>query len=61
MRFMAAEIVREKLFINLRQELPYSTAVEIESWEEEDNLTHIDVLIWVGKKGHKSMVIGNEI
>lgn len=60
MRFMAAEIVREKLFLALRQELPYSTAVEIEQWEEdhERNLTRIGAVIYTAKPGHKAMIIG---
>lgn len=59
-RFMAAEIVREKLFLALRQELPYSVAVEIEKWEEEEgrDLVTIHAVIYVGRPSHKSMVIG---
>jgi GTP-binding protein Era len=57
---MVSEIVREKLFLALRDELPYSTAVEIEKWEEvpEKNLLHVGALIYVGKPTHKGMVIG---
>lgn len=60
LRFMAAEIVREKLFLALRQELPYSTAVEIEQWEEEPerNLTRIGAVIYTAKPNHKAMIIG---
>ena len=60
LRFMAAEIVREKLFLSLRQELPYSTAVEIEAWEEEPErgFTRIDAVIFVARDNHKAMVIG---
>ena len=58
LRFMAAETIREKLFMSLQQELPYSTAVEIESWTEEDGLVRIGALIWVARSGHKAMVIG---
>ncbi len=60
LRFMAAEIIREKLFLSLRRELPYSVAVEIESWEENpgDDLTHMGALIYVAKDTHKAMVIG---
>ena len=61
MRFMAAEIVREKLFISLRQELPYSTAVDIEAWEEDPKTGHVTInaIIYVGRASHKSMVIGH--
>ncbi|MES9997275.1 GTPase Era [Desulfovibrio aminophilus] len=57
-RFLTAEIVREKLFLELRQELPYSTAVEIEHWEEEGDRVRINAVIYVARDTHKSMVIG---
>lgn len=57
-RFMAAEIIREKLFLHTRQEIPYGLAVDIEYWTEEDNLTRIGAIIFVLKNSHKSMVIG---
>ena len=61
-RFMAAEIIREKLFYSLRQELPYSTAVEIEVWDEEsrDDMTLINAVIYTGQKTHKGMIIGKQ-
>jgi GTP-binding protein Era len=60
LRFMVSEMVREKLFMALRDELPYSTAVEIENWEEvpEKNLLQVGALIYVTKPNHKGMVIG---
>ncbi len=60
MRFMAAEIVREKLFLSLRQELPYSTAVDIEAWDEDVERGHVSInaVIYVGRASHKAMVIG---
>ena len=60
MRFMAAEIIREKLFMHTRQEIPYGLAVEIENWTEEDNLTRIGALVYVLKSSHKSIVIGKK-
>ena len=59
-RFLAAEIVREKVFEHLRQEVPYTTAVDIEAWEEdpERELTVIHAVIFVQRPSHKAMVIG---
>lgn len=59
-RFLAAEIVREKVFERLRQEVPYTTAVDIEAWEEdpERDLTVIHAVIFVQRPSHKAMVIG---
>ena len=63
LRFMAAEIVREKLFTTLRQELPYSTAVEIEQWQEEPGhggrpFIRINAVIYTARNSHKAMIIG---
>ncbi|MGE0754709.1 MAG: GTPase Era [Alphaproteobacteria bacterium] len=58
MRLLAAEITREKLFLNLNQELPYSLAVENESWEEGDTLIKISQVIYVQREGQKKIVIG---
>lgn len=59
-RFMAAESIREKLFLNLHQELPYAIAVDIENWEEdtERNLTLINAVIYVTRPSQKAIVIG---
>jgi len=59
-RFLAAEIVREKLMRNLGQELPYATTVEIEKFEELDRLNRIHALIWVERDNQKSIVIGEK-
>lgn len=57
-RFLAAELLREKLFRNLGEELPYGIAVEIERFEQEGDLRRIFAAIIVDKASHKSMVIG---
>lgn len=59
-RFMAAEIIREKLFLHLRQEVPYCIAVEVEHWEEDAarGQTVIHAVIYVARPMHKGMVIG---
>ena len=60
MRFISAEIVREKLFRILQQELPYSITVSIENYVEEADLTRISAIIWVEKKSQKAIVIGKQ-
>ena len=57
-RFLAAEIVREKLTRVLQEELPYGISVEIERWEEEDNRLVIGAVIWVEREGQRKIVIG---
>ena len=57
-RFLAAEIVREKLTRVLQEELPYGISVEIERWEEEDNRLLIGAVIWVEREGQRKIVIG---
>jgi GTPase len=60
-RFMASEIIREKLMRFLGEELPYSVTVEIERFKvEADGLFHINGLILVERDGQKKMVIGNK-
>lgn len=60
-RFMVSEIIREKLFLHLRQEVPYSVAVDVENWEEdeESGRTIINAVIYVSRQMHKAMVIGH--
>jgi len=59
LRFLAAETIREKLFLELEQELPYNTIVEIEQWEEpEAGAVRINACIHVARPNHKGMVIG---
>ncbi|WP_417704270.1 GTPase Era [Rheinheimera aquimaris] len=60
MRFMAAEIVREKLMRFLGDELPYSVTVEIERFKWEEKHYHIAALVLVERDSQKKMVIGNK-
>lgn len=57
-RFLAAELVREKLFRRLGQEVPYGLTVEIEQFRQEGGLRRIHALIWVERESHKAIVIG---
>ncbi|WP_339717420.1 GTPase Era, partial [uncultured Sneathiella sp.] len=59
MRQLAAEITREKLFMRLNQELPYSLTVETESWEErKDGSVKIQQVVYVSRANHKPIVLG---
>ncbi|MDU0113921.1 GTPase Era [Psychrosphaera aquimarina] len=59
-RFMAAEIVREKLMRFLGEELPYSVTVEIEQFKWDEKIWRINALILVEREGQKKMVIGSK-
>jgi GTP-binding protein Era len=58
-RFLAAEIVREKLFRLTGDELPYTSTVVIDKYEEEGNLRRIAASIVVEREPHKAMIIGS--
>ncbi len=57
-RFLAAEIIREKLTWRLREELPYGLTVEIERFGEEEGRFVLGAVIWVERTGQKAIVIG---
>lgn len=59
-RFLCAELLREKIFRLCGQELPYSTTVHLESYKEEGDTIHIHALILVEKENHKRMIIGDK-
>lgn len=57
-RFMVAEIVREKILHETRQEVPHAVAVLIDYWEEKERVTRIAATIYVERVGQKAIVIG---
>jgi GTP-binding protein Era len=57
-RFFVAEIVREKILVHTREEIPYSTGVIIEGFEEQEGLIRINAQILVDKDSHKGILIG---
>ncbi len=59
-RFLSAEIIREKLVRELGQELPYTTTVEIDRFEEGESITRIFATIYVETKGQKAILIGRK-
>jgi GTPase len=56
--FRIAEMIREKLTLELNQEVPYGVAVEVERMAEEDGQLTVDAAIWVDREGQKPIVIG---
>ena len=57
-KFRIAEMIREKLTLELNQEVPYGIAVEVERLAEEDGQLAVDASIWVDREGQKPIVIG---
>ena len=59
-RFLAAEMIREKILVATEQEVPHSVAVLIDHWEEGKKLTRISATIFVERSGQKAIVIGSK-
>ena len=57
-RFFASEMIREKIFMNLQKEVPYSTEVEILSFKEEENIIRIEAEIYCERSTQKNILIG---
>jgi GTPase len=58
-RLLAAEIVREQVFLQSHEEVPYGATVEAETWQERrDGSVRIEAMIYVARPGHKSILIG---
>jgi GTPase len=57
-RFLAAELVREKILHLTREEVPHSVAVVVDQWEESDRLTRIAATVFVERESQKGIIIG---
>jgi GTP-binding protein Era len=57
-RFLAAELIREKIIRATREEVPHGAAVLIDAWEETPRLTRVAATIYVEREGHKGIIIG---
>lgn len=57
-RFLTGELIREQLFLQLGEELPYAAAVEVTDFETGERLMYIRAVIWIEKANHKAIVIG---
>ena len=60
MRFLASEIIREKLIRELGQELPYTSTVSIDKYEEDEDIVHIHATVYVESAGQKAIIIGKK-
>ena len=59
--FMAAELIREQIFIKLREELPYAITTEVVRFEVNTrDILCIDAIVWAGKNSQKSIIIGKD-
>ena len=59
-RFIVSEIIREKTLLYLEDEIPHGIAIEIEHYQELENLTKISAIIYCEKKSHKGIIIGKD-
>jgi GTP-binding protein Era len=59
-RFFASEIIREKILVNYKKEIPYSVEIEIESFSDEKNIIKIRALIHVSRDSQKGIIIGHK-
>lgn len=57
-RFLAAELIREKIMRQMGDELPHKTAIEIEEFKDEPGLSRISAIIWVEREGQKKIIVG---
>lgn len=57
-RYLAAEMIRERILILARQEVPHSVAVLVDTWEETPKLTRISATIYVERPGQKNIIVG---
>lgn len=60
MRFFMTEIIREKILLHYKQEIPYSCEIVVEEFKEEERITRIRALIYVNRESQKSILIGHQ-
>jgi len=60
MRFFVSEIIREKVFMNYLQEVPYSTEVIVDAYKEEDDIINIMAYIFVLRESQRGIILGKE-
>ena len=60
MRFFVSEIIREKIFLNYHEEVPYSSEVIVDSYKEDDRIIHIMAYIFVIRESQKAIILGHK-
>lgn len=60
LKFFISEIIREKIFLNYKKEIPYSCEVEIEEFKDSEKIVHIRAVIYVARKSQKGILIGHQ-
>lgn len=60
LRFFISEMIREKIFLNYKKEVPYATQVEVEEYKEEENIVRIRAIIYVERKTQRGILIGHK-
>jgi GTP-binding protein Era len=59
-RFFASEIIREKIFLNYKKEVPYSSEVAVDSFKEFENIIKIHAIVFVERESQKAIILGHE-
>jgi GTP-binding protein Era len=60
MRFFVSEIIREKILLNYKQEIPYSVEAVVESYKEEENIIRIEATLFVSRESQKMIILGEK-
>ncbi|NOX86204.1 MAG: GTPase Era, partial [Chlorobi bacterium] len=60
LRFFVSEIIREKIFLYYKKEIPYSVDVAVESYQEEPNIDRIRAIIFVTRESQKGIILGHQ-
>lgn len=59
-RFFVSEIIREKILLNYKKEIPYSSEVMVDSFKEQENIIHIQSTIFVERESQKGIILGHQ-
>lgn len=60
MRFFVSEIIREKILLYFKQEVPYSVEIAVDEYQEKENSTHITATIYVARESQKAIILGHQ-